>query len=360
MHRNSLMPPQAQTITRIRRACSEFSRATGVTLNFEPSDAMTSSLTPPRLWQAPIHMEGQSGLLHIAHPAHAPLDQRLHDACQLADVFARLLHSQQPAMYTPIPIDSERDRFRQLQSELELISQAFITHQTEFSSEDHALTAVTRTFSKHEIGGDLCEIIFLSDRHTLIALGDATGNGLPAAMILSFVRGALYSQLNQSRHELQLDRIMNLVNRAFLQLATSYHYMSLFLGLIDTRERTIRYVNAGHPPLLIMRSQQCLTLAADIPLLGVIERLDPTEHQLTLVPGDLIIGLTDGLSEALNSRAEILGLSALIHAAAPVQSAPLESILDALMSCYQTHTDSPAIHDDLSLLLARFAPVPEP
>jgi Serine phosphatase RsbU, regulator of sigma subunit len=357
------MSRHASQSARIRTACREFTRATGVPLHFESSETAATRFpsNASRIWQSPIQIGNEKGVLHILHQPHQPIDQRLHEACQLADLVAQLLKADAPAEsvipaphFKPSAID-QRDlaRARQLKSELQLISDTFLNRQFQFDSSDSSVTACGRIYCKGEVGGDLCEVVELSGRQTLIALGDATGNGLPAAMILSFVRGALYSQLNGPADKIQLDSIISAINRAFFQLASSYHYMSLFLGILDTRERSLRYINAGHPALILLRNDATCFLTADVPILGVLDDLDPKVQEFPLASGDVIIGLTDGLSEARNSAGEMLGLKAIAQAARETIQSPVDAISKALIARHNMHTSSPQVNDDLSLLVMR-------
>ncbi len=354
------MPPQARQAHRIRNACREFTRATGIVLNFEKTDQTASKSQAPssRIWQSSVNLSGEKGILHIVHPPHMPIDRRVHDACQLADVIAKLLDTDDEtttaSSLPPSEINREElDRVQQIRSELKLISNSCVTNQTNFQADDQSVSAFGRSFSKGEVGGDLCEVVRLSGRQTLFAIGDATGNGLPAAMILSFVRGALFSQIQSPAQEIHLDAVMEAINRAFFQLSRSYHYMSLFLGIIDTFNSTVRYVNAGHPAVLLRRREKTHYLNADVPLLGVLDNLGCIEQQLSISQNDLFVSLTDGLTEALNPDGQILGLDAISKAIQPLSEAPLESIAKSLMAIYQKHTCVADFNDDLSFLLVR-------
>ena len=121
-----------------------------------------------------------------------------------------------------------------------------------------------RCASCYELGGDLCEVIPLSADRTAIAIGDASGNSIPAAMIMSAVRGAL---LTHPADEDGVAQLLTKTNEGLCRITRSHQFMSLCYGVYDARNWRFTYCNAGHPAPLLVRvadfaSDKIFTLAA--------------------------------------------------------------------------------------------------
>ncbi|MDQ1470356.1 MAG: phosphoserine phosphatase RsbU/P [Bryobacterales bacterium] len=147
-----------------------------------------------------------------------------------------------------------------------------------------------------EIGGDLCDVFETGPDSAAFLLGDVSGKGIGAAMLMANLHGTI-----RSNHDLACEpaRLITRVNRLFFQSTSPEHYATLFFGCYNSGTRTLRYVNCGHPPAVLLRSN------------SEVERLEPTglvlgafdgavfeERTVQMSAGDRIVLFSDGVSEA--------------------------------------------------------------
>ena len=146
-----------------------------------------------------------------------------------------------------------------------------------------------------EIGGDFYDFIPLGRDRMLITVGDISGKGIPAAMLLAFARTVLRTGTTSVSDPAQL---LALLSNALYEDNGGTPYVTCIVALVDARQGTVTYANAGHPPGIIAGSSVRVLDTAGPPA-GMFDRAVYTSDTRTLKPGDLTILMTDGISEAL-------------------------------------------------------------
>src|SRR5712671_4196593 len=160
------------------------------------------------------------------------------------------------------------------------------------------------------VSGDYYDYIPIDAHSIQIVIADVAGKGVPAALLMSATAAAMRFEANHDRNMLaQVKRL----NTGILSVSDDERYVTLLLAEIDTRKRTIQYVNCGHNPALLFRaSTGTLTrLNSSCPPIG----LSPEEicelASTDLSPGDVAVFYTDGVTEAENRLGEEFGLERL-------------------------------------------------
>lgn len=166
-----------------------------------------------------------------------------------------------------------------------------------------------------ELGGDCYDFLPLSGKRLAITVGDASGKGLAAALMISNVQSSLRTAVLLDG--IELARIFKVVNRQVYVSSSADRYATLFCGIFDGPTRTLRYVNAGHnPPLVVRRDGSVLWLEDGGAPVGVFPDWIYQEGTVQLNPGDLVVGYTDGVTEAVNPAGNEWGIEGLRKAAA--------------------------------------------
>ena len=205
-----------------------------------------------------------------------------------------------------------------------------------------------------EIGGDLVELIPLDPWRTLIAIGDASGDGVPAAMVMANVRGAVRALAVSAAgridatHELVAE-----VNRALCEITPAHQFMSLLLGVFESRSRTFHYTNAGHPTPLLMRGESIIDLESHGMLLGVLDDGAYEASTLELQSGDLVVFFTDGISEAMGRDQRMFRSDGIAGAVRSVPGASPAQIVETVWARLAAHQRGASAGDDRSLLVLR-------
>jgi sigma-B regulation protein RsbU (phosphoserine phosphatase) len=208
--------------------------------------------------------------------------------------------------------------------------------------------------SAFEIGGDLVELIPLDPRRTLVAIGDASGDGVPAAMVMASVRGAVRALAVSSQSPWDAtDEMMAQINRALCEITPPHQFMSLLLGVFDSVSRTFCYTNAGHPTPLLVREGTFTNLQSHGMLVGVMEDAQYERSTLDLDPDDLLVFCTDGISEAMGRDQRLFRSDGIAGAVRGALGRPPTEIVNTVWSHLDSHQRGAGGGDDRSLLVMR-------
>jgi sigma-B regulation protein RsbU (phosphoserine phosphatase) len=204
--------------------------------------------------------------------------------------------------------------------------------------------------SCYELGGDLCELMPIDGDQIAIAIGDASGNSIPAAMIMSAVRGAVRT------HAAGADGVaylMGRLNTALTEITRSHQFMSLCYGVYDAAKRTFLYSNAGHPMPLLVRGGKIHSLASHGLLLGVMRDVVYDTSLLQLQPDDLLVCFTDGISEARSRSQQMFRSEGIADAVLHCIPGTAEAVLASVWRRVESHMAGGEPGDDRTLLVLR-------
>ncbi len=178
------------------------------------------------------------------------------------------------------------------------------------------------------VGGDYYDFV-VSGGRLGIAIGDISGKGIPASLLMATLRAYLRSQTIHA--QLDLGAMMNNLNALVYESSASNRYATFFYAQYDPATRVLDYVNAGHnPPLIFRQSALPVTrLETGGPVIGLLQTCDYEQGRTTLEAGDLLVSFTDGISEAMNGAMEEWGEERLIETVAPLRAQPLPDLIAA-------------------------------
>jgi sigma-B regulation protein RsbU (phosphoserine phosphatase) len=165
------------------------------------------------------------------------------------------------------------------------------------------------------LGGDCYGFIPLNSEQLALVVGDASGKGLPAALMIASVQSSLRTAALFTGDDLAA--LFKAVNNQAYSTSLANRYATLFYGVFNNAKRTLRYINAGQNPPVVLRydgSVKCLeTTGAAV---GMFPDSIYEEKIVELEPGDLVIAYTDGVVEATNENGEEWGVQGLLKAIA--------------------------------------------
>lgn len=165
------------------------------------------------------------------------------------------------------------------------------------------------------LGGDCYSFTSLSDDRLALVVGDASGKGLAAALMIANVLSSLRTAALFTGDDLAA--LCRVVNRQAYAASSDGRYATLFYGVFDGATRILHYVNAGHnSPVIIRRDSSMHLLEAGGAPVGLFADSEYQEGSVALAPGDLVIAYTDGITEATNGDGEEWGVYGLLKAAA--------------------------------------------
>jgi phosphoserine phosphatase RsbU/P len=214
------------------------------------------------------------------------------------------------------------------------------------------------------VGGDYYDYFALPPRslesaegpRLALALGDISGKGISAALLMASLRASLRSAAQLQPGDLVT--LMRHVNRLVYESSTTNRYATFFYAEFDPLTRVLNYVNAGHNPPILVRGREQIALEATGTVIGLLPEVFYTKASLLLRSGDVLIAFTDGISEAMNGAEEEWGEDRMIAAARtlldqPECTATAQQLIECILNAADGFTASAPQHDDMTLLICR-------
>ena len=201
------------------------------------------------------------------------------------------------------------------------------------------------------VGGDAYDFVEVGPGLTGIALADASGKGVSAALLMANLIGSLRAGSASAGQDLA--GMLHAVNRQFLASTAPEHYATLFFAVYDDGARLLQYANCGHNPPLLRRAGGALErLLPTAPIVGLLSDWRCEVACLPLLEGDTLLIYSDGISDAASSDDEAFGearLAAALHAGAALPAVALRDALLEEVARFAPGEDD----DDRTLIVAR-------
>jgi len=220
----------------------------------------------------------------------------------------------------------------------------------------HALDYAGICIQAHAVGGDYYDFLDLGPGRLGLVIGDIAGKGIAAALLMANLQANLRSQSAIALQE--PGRMLQSVNRLFFENTVDSAYATLIFAEYDQNLRRLRYINCGHLPALVLRSDgvpggTIEWLHSTSTVLGLAPAWDPSIHECQLAAGDIFVFYTDGVTEAAScENGEEFGEQRLIDALRRHRDEPastlLASLADEVLHFCPTHQ-----HDDITLIVAK-------
>jgi len=202
-----------------------------------------------------------------------------------------------------------------------------------------------------QVGGDYFDFLDLGQQRLGLVIGDVSGKGIAAALLMANLQANLRSQCALALTHPEL--FLRSVNRLFFENTVDSAYASLFFAEYDDESRRLRYANCGHLSGIIMRGENaCCRLPSTGTLLGLFQDWECKFAEFELAPGDVLTLYTDGVTEALTDRGEEFGEENLIQRLRHYRDQPGQTVVEAISDEVRSLTPGDQ-HDDITLILAR-------
>jgi sigma-B regulation protein RsbU (phosphoserine phosphatase) len=248
---------------------------------------------------------------------------------------------------------------KKLESELEIARrvqlQLFPKSLPKLSTLEVAALCVPSRF----VSGDYYDYVPLTSSRLALALGDVSGKGISAALVMASLQSALHAQLGHARADGSANPAVStaaLVGRLSEQLYENTppeKYATFFLSTYDDRAGTLLYTNAGHLPPLLIRGRETIRLDVGGTVIGLLPIFSYDQETVELQPGDLLAVFTDGVTEAEDASGEQFGDERLADLLMEHKDEPLEEIVQIVTGRVRAWAHDPDNADDTTILLAR-------
>jgi sigma-B regulation protein RsbU (phosphoserine phosphatase) len=204
-----------------------------------------------------------------------------------------------------------------------------------------------------EVGGDYYDVIRLSDTAVALALGDVSGKGIAAALLMATLRAFVRSQPGNPA---QLASDMTRLNYLLHESCTRNRFASLFYAVSDVTHEHLLYVNAGHPPPVLLGPGANATptlLRSGGPVLGLLPDCTYDVGCVTFSTGSVLVAYSDGLSEACSPNGADWGDEGVTAAVSGGRRLPASALADSVLAAVTRFTAGAPQQDDMTLLVAR-------
>ncbi|OFV79435.1 MAG: hypothetical protein A2Y78_09410 [Acidobacteria bacterium RBG_13_68_16] len=201
------------------------------------------------------------------------------------------------------------------------------------------------------VGGDLYHGILRDDGALAVALGDVSGKGVGAALIMAMAQGliGLLHELGQP-----IEALMPALNRSLLKHNPGNRFLTLALGLLRS-DGSLSLTNAGHCPLAVLRASGSVELVPPQgPILGLLPMAKWAVAEVKLSAGDSIVFYSDGISESFSPESEEFGVDGVQRTLAGLGGRDAEVVGRALLDAAAKHRAGREADDDVTLLVLRY------
>ncbi len=202
-----------------------------------------------------------------------------------------------------------------------------------------------------KVGGDYYDFLDLGGERLGFVIGDISGKGIAAALLMANLQANLRSQCATAFDQPQ--RMLRSVNRLFCENTPEGAFATLFFAEYDDHAGCLRYANCGHLAALLLRNDTTLErLDSTATVLGVFREWDCSIGECRLLPGDTLALYTDGITESYNAAEEEFGEQRLIASLQRNRQLSSQSLLEAIVSEVQEFSPHEQ-HDDITLIVAK-------
>ena len=207
---------------------------------------------------------------------------------------------------------------------------------------------VGKSIPAQNVGGDYFDFIKIDARRLVVCLGDISGKGLPAALLMANLQATIRGQALFSESVCQC---VERANRLLFRSTDDHKFATLFYSVLNHESHKFSYCNAGHnPPLHFSSGAEPVELSTGGIMVGVIEDAPFAKDKVWLQPGDLVLIYSDGVTEALDADDEEFGELRLKHLVSAHRRAPAAQIVDQIITAVQEFAGDTPQSDDITIV----------
>lgn len=204
------------------------------------------------------------------------------------------------------------------------------------------------------VGGDLYDVRLIDEDHVALLLADVADKGLKAALFMAVARTLFYQEAG---HSLSPTIVAQRVHDGLMAIggaadgAYSDVFVTAFYGVLDRRSGQLTYVRAAQDrPLLLRRSEPPYPLPGDGRFLGMLDELELEEHVVQLLPGDVLLMMSDGIPDAQNPAGESFGGQRLLDVLGRYPSENADDVVESVLDGLHDWMAGAPLFDDLTLV----------
>ncbi len=203
-----------------------------------------------------------------------------------------------------------------------------------------------------KVGGDLYDFVRVDDDSFVVVMADVIGKGMPAALMMGMVKGALRAFVDcmQSCDDYSLERIIAKLNKFACEQCSNGEFITLFIGIINVAQKKMGFCNCGHEPTVLMREGKLIELFEGGMVLGVDPNSTYQIDNIDLLRDDILLFYTDGLIDAVNFDNKIWGRERLYEMLNKCDKRSAKMLVHTLLGYRRRFTGLSPQQDDTSIV----------
>lgn len=199
------------------------------------------------------------------------------------------------------------------------------------------------------VGGDFYDFISFDESHLGIIIADVSGKGIPGAILMASARASLRAYLEEPHG---VGSAITKLNEVLCRDTRPDQFVSLFYGILDVEDETFTYVNAGHNPPILFRGHEKTEMQEGGPILGVLQDAQYPQEKIQILPGDVVLFYTDGITEAARDN-DYFGVERLMELVEKDMSASPEDMVKYVLETVSEFSNNSPQSDDRTIIVLK-------
>jgi sigma-B regulation protein RsbU (phosphoserine phosphatase) len=232
-----------------------------------------------------------------------------------------------------------------------------------------ALHIATVCNAARTVSGDYYDYQLMDDQRLAIAIGDVSGKGISAALLMATIQSTMRSLLRHcvaisqaamapagrtsDVHHVSTAQFVGELNQQLYASTAPEKFATFFFAVYDDVEGTLTYTNAGHLSPFLIRNGEAIPLDSNGMVVGAFSFANYGESVIRLIPGDMLVCYTDGITEPENAYGEMYGEDRLVRLLLENAHKDAAEIAHLVVEDVQKWTSSGELQDDMTMLIAR-------
>lgn len=201
------------------------------------------------------------------------------------------------------------------------------------------------------VGGDYYDFIYLDDHRLAISLGDVSGNGLAASLVMANLQATIRGQ---AMFNADPEKCLERANKLLFRSTDSRTFISLFYGILDIKKNTLCYANAGQDmPIIFSTGDKPALLRTKGIALGMKEDVSYKKEEISIKPGDRLLIYSDGIPESMNANMEEFGGEKLQEIVQHNNDDSPDELIEKIIAAVNVHIGAASQSDDMTMILLK-------
>ncbi len=211
----------------------------------------------------------------------------------------------------------------------------------------------SKMITAKEVGGDLFDFFFIDKYRLAVIIGDVTGKGIAAALLMAVCKSLLKATAQKGR---PTDEVLSEVNNILVDESPSNMFVTVFFGILDTRNGSFEYSNGGHNPPYLITSDGNINQLENIGglMLGAMNDSPYSSNIIMLKPDDSIFFYTDGVTEAFNKDGEEFNETRLVDSLLNANNKNSDRFVENIISNVQNFMSGAEQSDDITCMMLKY------